>query len=302
MAADADHNWSSINVTFVVWLGEGVEVFNPFIESARDAANRQGISLNVQYGDGDAAKMNNVIETAIANKVDGLVVSIWDDQAFDKNVCAAVAAGIKVVIANIDDSKGNGRRTCELAFVGQDFVKSGRILGGHMVKVAGIGKGDRVFVPVEFPEAVYATKRFAGVKEALEATGASGEMIGVGADPSEALNIMTQYLIGRPDTKAVIGLGLVATTVAPKAAIEAGLSKLAIGGFDISPAVIESVEAGLIAAVSDQQMYSQGRLSVTQLAQSIKYGFQPADVSTGGTGIVSQQDIGKAKKWASITR
>ena len=300
-ASDEDHDWSNIEVTFVVWLGEGIEVFNPFVEGAQDAARQQGITINIQYGDGDPAKMNNIMETAVANGVDGMIVSIWDDQAFDTNVCAAVDQGIKVVIANIDDSEGNAGRDCDLAFVGQDFVEAGKNLGRAMIAKAGIQQGDKVFVPVEFPEAVYATKRFSGVNAALNEVGAEGELIGVGPDPSAALSIMTQYMIGHADTKAVIGLGLVPTSVAPIAIKEAGLNILN-GGFDLSKTVVENLLAGDTAVASDQQMYSQGHLSVTQLSQLIKYGLQPANVSTGGTGIVDASNVGKASDWAAITR
>ena len=301
IAADADKDWSNINVTFVVWLPEDAEFFVPSIAGAKDAAADQGINLNIQYGDGDTAVMNNVIEVAIANKVDALAVSIWDDAAFDENVCKAVEAGIKVIIHNIDDSKGDAGRDCKLAYVGQDFVNAGYLIGKRMIADHGIGKGDTVFTPVEFPEAVYATKRREGVQKAIDEVGAATEPLGTGVDQANALNLLTQYLIGHPDTKAIIGLGVVPMSVAVKAASEAGVT-VPVGGFDVSPPIIEGIDNATITATMDQQPYSQGYMAVTQLSQWVKYGLYPASMATGGIGLLDSSNVGIAADWAGKTR
>ena len=300
-AVDAGKDWSDIDVTFVVWLSEDAEFFVPSIAGARDAAADQGINLNIQFGDGNTATMNNIIEIAIANKVDALAVSIWDDAAFDKIVCRAVNAGIRVLVHNIDDSAGDKGRECALAYVGQDFVEAGYLIGKRMIADHGIGTGDTVFTPVEFPEAVYATKRREGVQKAMEEVGASTEVLGAGVDQANTLNLMTQYLIGHPRTKAVIGLGVVPMSVVVKAAREAGVS-VPVGGFDVSPPIIEGITNGTITATMDQQPYSQGYIAVTQLSQWVKYGLYPASMATGGIGLLDADNVGIAAEWAGKTR
>lgn len=300
-AADADHDWSDIDVTFVVWLGADAEFFVPSVAGARDAAAQQGITLDIQYGEGDTAKMNDIVETAIANQVDGIAISVWDDSAFDEVACAAAATGIKVIIHNIDDSEGDAGRSCALSYVGQDFVEAGYLIGKRLIADFDIGEGDLIFTPVEFPEAVYAVKRHEGVARAMDEVGAKTEILGTGVDQANALNVLTQYLIGHPDTKAIVGLGVVPMSVAVTAADDAGVQP-AIGGFDVSTPIIDGIKSGRITATMDQQPYSQGYLAVTQLALKAKYGLHPSTIKTGGIGMLDSSNVGAAERWASKTR
>jgi simple sugar transport system substrate-binding protein len=280
-------------VTLIIYAGPAVEFFVPVVNGAKDAAAQFGIDLNVVYGEGDPVKQNNLIETAIANKVDGLAVSIQDDKAFDESVRKAREAGIPVVSFNVDDSegaKGNDR----MAFMGQDFVDTGYLIASRMIGDHGIKSGDKLLCPVEAPEAVYAVQRYAGVKKAMDEIGATCELLGVGFNLAEAQTKEAQYLVGHPDTKAIIGLGSVPLTVAPKATEEAKM-KLPLGGFDLTPEIIKGIEDGTITATVDQQPYSQGYYSVAQLALFLKYGLYPSDMKTGGLGLVDKTNVDKVK-------
>jgi ABC-type sugar transport system substrate-binding protein len=48
---------------------------------------RCGVDMDIQYGNSDPVTQNNLIETAIANQVDGIAVMIQDDSAFDETIC-----------------------------------------------------------------------------------------------------------------------------------------------------------------------------------------------------------------------
>ena len=300
-AADSDYDWSDIDITLIIWTAEDVEFFVPAINGANDAAEQQGINLDIQFGDSDVVLTNTIVETAIANEVDGIAMTIWDDEAFDDVACAAMEAGIPVVTYNIDDSQG-ADGTCRLAYIGQNFEDTGYAIGQRMIAEHGIGEGDLVFTPVEFPEAVYAIGRHAGVNKAMEEVGATTELLGTGTDHSEALNLMVQYLIGHPETKAIVGLGSTPTTVAVQAANEAGLEGLPVGGFDVTTEIINGIKDGTVTATVDQQPYDQGYYAVTMLALSIKYGLFPSDLNTGGVGLIDATNVGKAEEWAHITR
>ena len=43
-------------------------------------------------------------------------------------------------------------------------------------------------------------------------------------------------------------------------------------------------------------------MSVTMLAQYLKYGLLPADMNTGGSGLIDKSNVDAAIKWAGITR
>ena len=297
---DSDNDWSDINILFLIWTAEDVEFFVPSINGAHDAAEDQGISMYMEFGDSDTAKTNDILETAIANEVDGIAMTVWDDDAFDEIVCKAMEAGIPVVLHNIDDSQ-RGKGNCRMAYVGQFFIETGETLGERMIAEHGLKAGDHVFTPVEFPEAVYAVQRHEGVNNAITANGGTTEILGTGTDHSEALNIMVQYLLGHPETKAVIGLGSTPTSVAVRAVEEAGLD-IPVGGYDITPEILDNIANGSLTATVDQQPYHQGYMSVTMVAQYLKYGLLPADMNTGGSGLVDKSNVESAFKWAGITR
>ena len=52
----------------------------------------------MEFGDSDTAKTNDTLETAIANEVDGIAMTVGDDDVFDEIVCKAMDAGIPVVL------------------------------------------------------------------------------------------------------------------------------------------------------------------------------------------------------------
>src|SRR5260370_42615053 len=84
-------------------------------------------------------------------------------------------------------------------------------------------KGDKVFTPVEAPQATYAVQRHEGVQKALTEIGATSEILGTGNDHAQALNLMTQYIIGHPDTAAANGLGQTPTSQARQSIKDAAL-------------------------------------------------------------------------------
>lgn len=299
-AKDSDHDWSSIDILFLIWSQSSNPFFEAVVNGAKDAAEDQGVNIDVQYGEEDPVTQSNILETAIANGIDGIATIVADDDAYDDILCGAMKKGIPVVTFNIDDSKG-AAGTCRMAFMGQDFVETGYLIGKRMIEVHGLKQGDHVFTPVENPEGTYAVLRHAGVKKAMDEIGATTEILRTGNDHGEALNVMTQYLLGHADTDAVIGLGQTPTSQAVQAIKDAGL-KIPAGGFDVSQSILENIAAGELTATVDQQPYSQGYYAVTQVALNLKYGLWPSDMDTGGTGLIDKTNYEAAVKWAGGVR
>jgi simple sugar transport system substrate-binding protein len=287
-------------ITLINYTDPSVEFFVPLEQGAKDAAAMWGVNLDIQYGNNDPVTQNSLIETAIANQVDGIAVMIYDDTAFDDSICAATAAGIAVVSLNVDDSQG-AAGNCRMAFMGQDFVATGYLIGQRMIADHGIGAGDLVFAPVEAPEAIYAVQRAEGLKQAMDEVGATVEVVGIGFNLADAQTTEVQYLLGHPETKAVVGLGGVPMTVAPAAVSEAGLN-IPIGGFDLTAEIIQGIEDGTITATVDQQPYSQGFYAITQLVLYLKYGLYPSDMDTGGLGLVDASNVAKVAELTGTYR
>lgn len=290
----------TINITMVMYSNASVEFFVPVVNGAKDAAALWGVNLDIQYGNDDLVTQNNLIETAIANQVDAIATIIQDDDALDESICAAMAAGIPVVAFNVDDSQG-AAGNCRMAFMGQNFIETGYLIGRRMIEEHGLGEGDHVLASVEVPEAVYAVQRAEGLAKALDEAGITWELIGTGFNLADAQTMTVQYLLGHPETAAIVGLGSVNLTVAPAAVREADMD-IPMGGFDLTADIIAGIEEGIITATVDQQPYSQGFYAVTQLVLYLKYGLYPSDMNTGGLGLVDASNVAKVKELVGTIR
>lgn len=303
-AVDAEHKaeWSKINILFIPWSQSSNAFFEAVVNGAKDAAVQQGVNIDIQFGEEDANKQKTIFETGIANKVSGIAINIADDNAYVETACNAMKAGIPIVTFNIDDSRhGAPGSTCRMAFMGQNFIDAGYVLGKRVISEAKLKKGDKVFTPVEAPTATYAVQRHQGVQKALAEIGATSEILGTGNDHADALNKMTQYLVGHPDTAAIIGLGQTPTSQAVQAIKDAKM-KIPAAGFDISKSILDDIKNGSLIAAVDQQPYSQGYYAVTQLALYLKYGLYPSEMDTGGKGLVDKTNYQYAVKWAGPVR
>jgi ABC-type sugar transport system substrate-binding protein len=265
-------------------------VFDKPVMKAVDAAEAlTGLDVNFQFADTNMAKLRDMVKTGIAQNVGGIIVSI-PDGSLNEAICDAREAGIPVIAWNVNGTTGRGR-DCVMAFIGQSFVTSGEVIGNRMIEEGVIKQGDEVFCPVEFPESSYAAERAAGVNNALEKMGTKCSVVGTTADLSRARTTMVQYLLGHRNTKAIISLGGTPNSVAEAAVKQARIGEVALGGFDLTPEIIESVQNGSMIATVDQQPYSQGFFSVMQMALLLKYGLYPSDMATGGRGLVDKSNV-----------
>lgn len=290
----------SYQFTLVIYGTTGNPFWKKVVAGAQETAKVYGVKLDIQYADDDAEKQNHIIETAIANKVDGLGIIINLDDAYTNSIKKAMDKGIPVVAYNIDSTKG-AAGTERMAFIGQDFVTAGYLISKRLIKTYNITKGDHVVCPVEHPGAVYAQKRYEGAKKALDEVGATSEVLDTGAISLEdTLTKLTQYLVGNKKTKAVVALGGMPMEMAPKAIADAGL-KIPNAGFDITKVIIKNIMDGKSLATVDQQPFYQGAFTVTQLYYNKKYGLLPCDINTGGA-IIDKNNAAKVLQLADTVR
>jgi simple sugar transport system substrate-binding protein len=271
---------------------------------AQDAAKLFNIELDYQFTPegADINGYNDLIGTAVASKPAGLAVVVRDPDVLTQNICAANAAGIPVVAYNVTQGGEVGK--CVKGFIGQSFVAAGELVGNAMVAAGNIKSGDLVLLPVEQPEASYATQRAEGVKKALDAIGAKSEVIQAGAKgDAEALENMTQWLIGHKTVKAIIPLGGTPHRNALQALKDAGLdpANVAVGGFDISGPVVDGIEAGTIKVAVTQEPYVQGFQSIAEIALNLDFGIEPFSINTGA-GLVTKANVGVVKELAGKVR
>lgn len=288
----------TVDVTMIIYTAPGDPFWNPVIHGAEEAAKDRGVKLDIQYADQDPVKQNNLIQTAITNQVDGIAVVNWIPDAFTTSIKAARDAGIGVVVFDTDDPKPNA--TASQAYVGQNFFTAGQNIARGMIAAAGLTKGDHVVCPVEDPDAFYGVERYRGIKSVLDEAGITSERIDGTPTMATALTRISEYLVGHNDTKAVIGLGSVTTEVAPQAVTEAGLS-IKVGGFDLSPQIVDDIIAGKTVATVDSGAYYEGYFPVVMLYYFAKYGIPPVSVPIGG-GLIDKEAATLVKEYAGTYR
>ncbi len=286
--------------TVIIYDTTGNPFWSKVVAGVNEAAKAFNVNVDTQFANNDPVQQNNAIEAAMASKVQGIGLAINVPNAYEQNIKRAIEAGIPVVAFNIDDPKGSAG-SARLSFIGQSFPSAGYAIGKRMVDAASLKKGSHVVCPVEHPEATYAVERYAGVKRALDEAGVTSEILDTGAIGLEdTVNKIDQYLLGKPNTAAVIGLGQLPTEAAPQAIKEASL-KIPTGGFDLSKAILQNILDGKTVATVDQQPFYQGFLTVTQLYYKNKYGLIPVDVNTG-SALIDKTNAAVALQFADTTR
>jgi simple sugar transport system substrate-binding protein len=175
-----------------------------------------------------------------------------------------------------------------------DEFASGYELGNRMIEQFGLKEGDMVFNPREIPEASFAVARGGGIEKSMKEHGIKVETVKSGLDPAEAQNILAQFLIANPNTKALFGTGSVTSTVGAGAIKDAGVN-IPFGGFDLAVEIVNAVESGAMFATMDQQPYLQGYYPIVQIALAKKYGLTPTDIDTGQGAFLDKSRISSVK-------
>jgi simple sugar transport system substrate-binding protein len=254
--------------------------------------------------EGDTANQLRNFQTSVAQKVDGIVVSITDNKAYDQPVEDALSKGIAVLAFNVDDTEGaTGNK--RLAFIGQNFVDAGytlvKSLETHFPATGPI----HVLVGISAPGQNWSESRGKGVMKALEDFKTKNpnrpltyERIDSGTDFNITTQRVTAYLDKNTNTNAYFDTGFWEAGVA-QALKTKGVApgKITLGGFDLVPAVLDRMDEGYIQGTVDQQPYLQGYLPIVQLAKMKQYKLSAWDVNTGDT-VVTKKDVAVARELA----
>jgi simple sugar transport system substrate-binding protein len=268
----------------VVSHGQASDPFWSVVKNGVDqAAADLGVTVEYQApGTFDMVQMAQIIDAAVASQPDGLVVSIPDADALGDSIRNAVASGIPVVSMN---SGSDVREELGVAVhVGQTEYEAG-LGGGKQMKDAGVTKA--ICVNQEVGN-VALDLRCEGFADGLEG---EVEVLSVSMDPTEIGNAVKAYLSANPDTGGVLTLGPSAAepTMAALEEIEM-LDKVKFGTFDLSPGVLEAIDAGRMMFAIDQQQYLQGYLPIQLLKLHELYGLMPAGTVMTGPGFVTQEN------------
>ncbi len=275
----------AVLATDIIVVSHG-QASDPFWSVVKNGVERaaKDTGVNVEYRAPetfDMIAMSQLIDAAVNQEPDGLVVSVPDADALGPSIQNAVSAGIPVISMNSggDAAKALGA----LLHVGQSEFEAGKAAG---VKMAELGGTQALCVNHEVGN-ISLDDRCAGFAEGF---GGEVEVMPTTNDPGEIQSKVQATLDSNPDIDAVIALGASLAGEPTVAAIEAlgRTGEVIVGSFDLSANFLKSVVDGKAAFAIDQQQFLQGYLPVVFLALHAEYGLMPGGDVPSGPNLITQ--------------
>lgn len=265
----------------VVTHGTAADPFWSVVARGVDEAARD-MGVRVEYRAPetfDMIQMSQLIDAAVAARPHGLVVSIPDPDALEASIRGAVAAGIPVI--SINSGSDVSQEFGALLHVGQEEYLAG-YGAGHRMRGAGV----RTAVCINHEVGNLALdQRCEGFADGLEG---QVEVLGVHGDFTEIRNAVEIWLRRNPNVEGILTLGPVGADPTLAALESVGMvGQVQFGTFDLSPAILEALDAGQMSFAIDQQQYLQGYLPIVFLTQHALYGVLPAVQVYTGPGFVT---------------
>jgi len=277
----------------MVTHGEGNDPFWPVVQKGgEDAAAAIGADFEYIYNpSADMADMASSIQAAAATQPDGMVVSLPDPDALGAAIKAAVAAGVPVITMNsgLESSASLGA----LMHVGQPEYLAGQSAGAR-AKAEGATKA-LCMIQEAYNTAL--VDRCEGYGEAVPM-----EFTDTTSDPATIQTRATAALQSNPDVDAVLSVGPHVCDAVAKALDDLGMT-VHHSCFDLSPAVMDLINAGKVSFTIDQQQRLQGYLPIIVLhLYNNGAGLLPGANIPSGPGFVDKSNASSVAALAGIDR
>ena len=279
-----------ITVAVVTHAAPG-DAFWDVVKSGAEAAGKQE-NVKVTYaGDPDPAKQSQLIDNAVAQKVQGIAVSMANPDGLKESIQRAIAAGVPVITINsgLEKSKEFGA----LTHVGQSEELAGE---GAGEKFRSLG-GKKMLCVIHEAGNIGLESRCSGAKK----TFGGGQNLQVDiSNVADAQNTIKSALLADPSIDGILTLNDGIAKAAVAARKEAN-SKALIATFDVSSDVTDAVLVGDIAFAVDQQPYLQGYLPVVFFALKVRNGNDVGGAQPvySGPGYVTKDNAAQVKKFAA---
>ena len=277
----------------MVTHGEGKDPFWPVVQKGgEDAARHVGADFEYIFNpSGDMGDMAKSITAAAATQPDGIVVSLPDPDALGQAIKDAVAAGIPVVTMNsgLESSKEVGA----LMHVGQPEYLAGQSAGAR-------AKAEGATNALCFIQEAYNTAlndRCNGYGEAVPI-----KLVDSSNDPATIPTRAAAGLQANPDIDAVLSVGPHVCVGVQQAIDELGMS-VHHSCFDLSPPVMDMINAGKVKYTIDQQQRLQGYMPIIVMhLYNNGAGLLPGANIPSGPGFVDKSNASSVAALAGVDR
>lgn len=265
------------------------------VDDARLVVEANGGKVNylrLQTYDNFAPDVVQLIQTAISQKVDGLVIPNWVPEGEDPAIREAINAGIKVILMNAGGHE-KARELGAINYVGSDEYLAG-VAGGEYF--ARQGKKNVICVNT-VPGAANLEARCKGVLNGITKAGGTGKQLPLPAtsfgDATAVAEAIKATLLQDGKIDGVLTISAGDADSAAIGVMQAGKTETALlGTFDLNQSGLDRIKGGTQGFAIDQQPYLQSLLAVTLLASAIDFGTDlPTAPLLTGPSIVDKSNI-----------
>ncbi|MFJ9679061.1 sugar ABC transporter substrate-binding protein [Streptomyces sp. NPDC101194] len=239
----------------VTHSGDGDTFWDIVQRGAEQAAVKDNIKFLYSHND-EAQQQAQLVQAAIDQKVDGLIVTLAKPDAMKDVVAKATKAGIPVITVN--SGSAESKRFGALTHIGQDESIAGEAVGDELN-----ARGRKKALCILHEQGnVGHEQRCAGAKKTFD--GQMQNLYVEGTNMPDVQASIEAKLQADKDIDAVVTLGAPFADAAVKAKKTAG-SKAEIDTFDLNAKVATALQDKTLGFAVDQQPYLQGYEAVDLL-------------------------------------
>ena len=279
-----------LRIDVITHAAPGDSFWDVVKSGAEQAGEDAGVDLRYA-SDPDPGAQSTLIDNAVADETDGLVVSMASPEGLQASIEAAVSEGVPVITINsgIDFWEEYGAIT----HVGQSETIAGET-AGEQLNEAGL---TNVICIIQEPGNVALEERCAGAKSTFE-----GDMENLQTDNTDLSGSQTTIEGKLGEDESIDGLLSLGGDMSGAAvrAVEAVGSDVTIGTFDVNADVAQNVLDGKILFAIDQQPYVQGYLGVTGIYLKLINGNEigGGEPVYSGPAIITEENAEEVLKYA----
>ncbi|MFB9519136.1 substrate-binding domain-containing protein [Streptomyces cremeus] len=241
-----------MKIAMITHAGAGDTFWDIVQSGAKAAAAKDDVEF-LYSADKEGKEQASLIEAAVDQRVQGIVVTLAKPEAVGAAVKKAVAAGIPVV--TINSGGRHSRALGALGHIGQDEAVAGEGVGEELNT-----RGRKKALCVIHEQGnVSLEERCAGVRKTFRGTVENLTVEGTNM-PATTSSIEAK-LQATKDIDVVVTLGAPFADATVKAKEGAG-STAEVNTFDLNAAVVKSLKSKAVGFAVDQQPYLQGYLAV----------------------------------------
>lgn len=275
-ASPASTGGSSSGKTIAMVTPESTgEFYGTMYCGAQAAAKKEGVTLKIQGTPETTTDAEmQVLQSVLATNPDGLLLTVWDNTAFNSTLKSYTDSGKPLVMP---DSFLSNKQYVQS--IRTDNYQSSYDAAVQALKDFGLTSG-KVVIVTDAPGNQVQSARAEGFKDAIEKESklTALDVQYVGGDSAKASQTVSSQLSANPDVKLVFSTNIGAGTGAANAIAASGEEGIVHIGYDTASNQVAALKKGEYDALVAQDPYTEGYEATELVAKLVKGEQKASDV------------------------